>query len=222
MVDTVDGAMVRAGLARVAARMAELGDLLNRLDAAMGDGDMGITVTKAAAGLQQYLATAETEEDLGRLVSAAGMAFNRAAPSTLGALTATALMRAGKEARGLNALDGPALAGMLRAADGGVQERGQAKPGDKTLVDALHPAAEAFAAAIEAGQGLAAAGAAMLRAARQGRDAAIPLRSRIGRAGWVGERTENQPDPGTVWLVQMLEAILGAEYSAPGSTQTSG
>jgi len=62
----------------------------------------------------------------------------------------------------------------------------------------------------------------MLRAARQGRDAAIPLRSRIGRAGWVGERTENQPDPGTVWLVQMLEAILGAEYSAPGSTQTSG
>ena len=48
----------------------------------------------------------------------------------------------------------------------------------------------------------------MLRAARAGRDAVIPLRSKIGRAGWVGERSENQPDAGTVFLVNVLEAAL--------------
>jgi phosphoenolpyruvate---glycerone phosphotransferase subunit DhaL len=209
---------VHAAVARAVARMAELRDLLNQLDAAMGDGDMGITVTKAAAGLREFLAAAPAAEDLGKFISGVGLAFNRAAPSTLGALTATALMRAGKEARGAAALDGPLLARMLCAADEGVQERGHSKPGDKTLLDALHPASEAFARAIAAGQDLAAAGAALLQAARAGRDAAIPLRSKIGRASWVGERTENQPDPGTVLVVQWFEAILGADYSAPGST----
>jgi dihydroxyacetone kinase len=146
------------------------------------------------------------------------MAINRAAPSTMGTLIATGLMRAGKEARGQASLEGPTLSRMLRAADAGVRERGKAQPGDKTLVDALHPAAEAFAGAIEAGESLAAAGQALLRAAREGRDAVIPLQSKIGRAAWVGERTAGQPDPGTVLFVQMVEAALGAEYSEPGST----
>jgi dihydroxyacetone kinase len=216
--ETIDGAQVQAAIERVAARLVELRDVLNRLDAAVGDGDMGITATKGAAGLQEYLAANSPGDDLGKFLAGAGMAFNKVASSTIGALTATALMRAGKEARGLATLDGATLARMLRAADAGVQERGKARPGDKTVVDALHPAAEAFAAAIERGQSLDAAAAAMLQAARAGRDAVIPLRSKIGRAAWVGERTENQPDPGTVLLVQVLEAILGAEYGESGST----
>jgi len=216
--ETIDGVQVRAAVERVAARLIELRDTLNQLDAAMGDGDTGITIAKGAVGLQEYLAANPPGDDLGKFFSGMGMAFNKAAPSTLGTLAATALMRAGKEARGLLTLDAITLAKMLRAADAGVQERGKAQLGDKTVVDALHPAAEAFAGAVEGGHSLEAASATLLQAARAGRDAAIPLRSKIGRAAWVGERSENQPDPGTVLFVQVIETILGAEYSEPGST----
>ena len=209
MSELVDGAQIAAAVERVAARLPELRDELNQLDAAMGDGDLGITVAKGAVALQEYTAANPPGDDLGKYLAGLGMAFNKAASSTMGALTATALMRAGKEARGLRNLDAATLAKMLTAADAGVQERGKARPGDKTLVDALHPAAEAFAAAVAQGKTLHEAGEALLQAAREGRDAAIPLRSRMGRASWVGERTEGQPDPGMVLFVQVIEAILG-------------
>lgn len=218
MTEVIGKGSVLAAVQRVVTRLVELRDMLNQLDAAMGDGDMGITVAKGAGGVQEYLAANPPGDDLGKFFCGLGMAFNKAAPSTLGALTATALMRAGREARGMATLDGITLAKMLRAADAGVQERGRAKPADKTMVDALHPAAEAFAQAIERGRTLDAAARDMLQAARAGRDAVIPLRSKIGRAAWVGERTENQPDPGTVLVVQVMEAIMRAEYSEPGST----
>jgi dihydroxyacetone kinase len=218
MAELIDADQVVAALRRVADRLVELRDMLNQLDAAMGDGDTGITMAKGGAGLKEYLNATTPGDDLGKFLSAAGMAFNRVAPSTMGTLVATALMRAGKECRQQATLDAATLGRMLRAADTGVQERGKAKPGDKTVVDALHPAAEAFAAAVERGDSLRAAAESMLQAAREGRDAAIPLRGKIGRAGWVGDRTVNQPDPGTVLLVQVVETVLGVEHSEPGST----
>ena len=218
MTKAIDGSQIPAVVERVAMRVIELRDTLNQLDAAVGDGDLGISTSKGVAGVRSYVDTNRPGDDLGKYIAGLGMAYNKAGPSTMGALVATALMRAGKEARGLSALDGDTLARMLRAADDGVQQRGKAKPGDKTVVDALHPAAEAFVQAVNEGLGLDAAAAAMLDAARVGRDAAIPLRSKIGRASWVGERTEGQPDPGTVLFVQVLEAALGTEYSEPGST----
>jgi dihydroxyacetone kinase-like protein len=218
MTEAIDGTQIPAALERVATRVIELRDTLNQLDAAVGDGDLGISTTKGVTGVLAYMDANRPGEDLGKYIAGLGMAYNKAGPSTMGALVATALMRAGKEARGLSVLDGDTLARMLRAADDGVQQRGKAKPGDKTVVDALHPAAAAFTQAIEDGQRLDAAAAAMLDAARAGRDAAIPLRSKIGRASWVGERTEGQPDPGTVLFVQILEAALGVDYSESGKT----
>jgi phosphoenolpyruvate---glycerone phosphotransferase subunit DhaL len=101
------------------------------------------------------------------------------------------------------------LAAMLTAADQGVQERGKAQLGDKTLVDALHPAAEAFAAALSAGDTLAEAGVKMLRAAEQGRDRVTPLQCRVGRGSWLGERTIGKVDPGCAALVVILAALVG-------------
>jgi dihydroxyacetone kinase len=218
MITVIKGEQVSLAIRRVADRFTAIADWLNQLDAAMGDGDTGVTISKGAEGLRQHLAANPPGDDLGKWLAGVGTAFNKAAPSTIAALTATALMRAGKEARGVATLDVALLARMLRAADEGIQERGKAKLGDMTIVDALHPAANAFAAAIEQGADLRAAARAMVEASRAGRDAAIPLRSKIGRAGWVGERTEGQPDPGTVLLVQILETIVGVEYSEPGST----
>lgn len=216
--DTISGAELVAALRLAATHALGLRDQLNQLDAAMGDGDTGITVAKAATGLLDYLDSTAPGEDLGRFLAAAGMAINRVASSTMGTLLATALLRAGKAAQGCSTLDTARIAQMLTAADLGIQERGKAQPGDKTLVDALHPAAEAFAEALAQGEARAAAAARMVDAARQGRDRAIALRSQTGRAAWVGERTENQPDPGAVFVVQMLETVTGAEASAVGSS----
>jgi len=210
-VDPVDGKCIIAAMERVVVRVLDMREELNRLDAAMGDGDTGITVAKGAVALRGFLATNPPTEDLGRFFSACGKAINNAAPSTLGTLAAMALMRGGKELGGLSSLDLPALAKFLVAADLGVQEFGKAKPGDKTVVDALHPAAETFCRAVKEGEGPERASKAMLEAARAGRDSAIPLRSRIGRSAWVGERTQDKLDPGTVLLVSILEAILESD-----------
>ena len=217
MTEIIRAADVTSAIEAACARIIELRDYLTELDAAMGDGDLGINMAKGATALQTYLADNAAGDDLGKYIAGIGMAFNRAAPSTMGTLLATALMRAGKEVRGLAELDGPALARMLDAAGQGMMERGKAQPGDKTILDALLPATKAFADAVDAGQSLAEASEAMLAAARAGRDAAIPLQSKRGRAGWVGERTIGKPDPGTVLFVQILEAVLGADHSEPAA-----
>ena len=215
---SIGGAELVAQLRHVAEEAMTLRDQLNQLDAALGDGDTGITVAKAAGGLLDYLNANAPGEDLGKYLAAAGMAVNRVASSTMGTLIATAFMRAGKAAQGKAQLDQALVSQMVEAANTGIQEQGKAKPGDKTLVDALHPAAEALAAATAQGQPREAALAAMVDAARRGRDAAIALRSQVGRAAWVGERTANQPDPGSVLVVYLLETVAGVEHTAPGST----
>ena len=183
-------------------------EYLTSLDQAIGDGDMGITMEKLAGALLAY-ADATPVADIGKFLAGAGMAANRAAPSTMGTLTSIALMRIGKAVIGKSELEPADLVAMFAAADGGVQEKGKAAPGDKTVVDALHPASEAFAAAIAAGDSLGAAGLRALQAAEQGRDRVTPLRSRIGRASWVGERTEGKVDPGCSALVVMLQGLTG-------------
>lgn len=207
-----DGEAVQAALRRVAAALRENAPYLTELDQAVGDGDLGITAEKTAQALETY-AAAPVGDDLGKYLAAGGMAVNRAASSTMGTLLATALMRAGKEVRGKTQLDADDVSVMLTAANTGIQERGKAKPGDKTILDALGPAALAWRDALNRGVGVTGAAEEMLAAARAGLEAVTPLRSRIGRAGWVGERTEGKVDPGCAALVIILEALTGKERS---------
>lgn len=203
--DEVDLAIARVAQALDAAR-----DRLTELDQAMGDGDLGITAAKIAAALRERVG-AESGGDLGTYVAQTGIDINRAAPSSFGTLLATAVMRAGKAVKGRSSLDLADLATMLEAADQGLQERGKAKPGDKTIIDAVHPAAVAAREAVDAGADASEMAAAVVRAAVGGRDAVTALRSKVGRAGWVGERTEGVVDPGCEAGVWMLRAIAGIE-----------
>lgn len=216
--NTVGITHVRRAIERAAAALEAHKERLTQLDQAMGDGDLGITAGKMAVALTAYAAEAvddEAAEDLGRFVAQAGMTVNRAASSSLGTLLATALMRAGKEVRGKAELEPRDLVSMLEAADQGIQERGKAKPGDKTIIDVVHSAAAAFAAAVDEGAELADAAERMVTAARRGRDEVTPLRSRIGRASWVGERTAGLVDPGCEAGVIILSAIAGDPPGLP-------
>lgn len=208
MTARVDAAAVVAAMQRVGAELVAQEAYLTSLDQQMGDGDLGITLSKIGQALQEFAAATSVEGDIGKWLGKAGMAANRAGSSSFGTLLATALMRAGKAVAGKAELSGEDLAAMFAAADAGIQERGKAQPGDKTVVDALHPAAEAFAAAIANGQSLQEAGRAALAAAEAGRDSVTPLRSKIGRASWVGERTEGKVDAGCEAFVVMLRCVV--------------
>src|SRR5450759_42596 len=204
--ESISGRAVAEAVRRACRALQAQCEYLTALDQAVGDGDLGITMEKLAGALLAY-ADDTPVTDIGKFLAGAGVAANRAAPSTMGTLTSIALMRASKAVLGKTELAPADLAAMFAAADGSIQEKGKATLGDKTVVDALHPASEAFAAAIAEGDSLGGAVARALQAAEEGRDRVTPLRSRIGRASWVGERTEGKLDPGCSALVAVLQGL---------------
>jgi phosphoenolpyruvate---glycerone phosphotransferase subunit DhaL len=206
MSEIIRASQITEAIQKASQALIDESENLTTLDQAMGDGDMGITMAKIGHALQEYMAN-NPVGDIGKFLGGAGMAANRAAPSTMGTLLATALMRAGKVVMGKNELELKDIASMLQAAEAGVQERGKAQLGNKTILDALDPAVAAFGKVVDEGGSLTEAGKEALSAAQQGRDQVTPLRSQVGRASWVGERTIGKIDPGCEALVVILNAL---------------
>ena len=123
------------GLREVFAQQREF---LIDLDGKVGDSDLGITMNKAFAAAAASVA-ANTDDPIGKTLQVAGMAIAKAAPSTMGTLTATGFMRGGKALLESASIGTGEMAAFWRAYLDGVVERGKAKPGDKTLVDVLGP-----------------------------------------------------------------------------------
>jgi len=194
-----------AGLSRT---MAENFDLLTELDAAAGDGDLGITMSKGFAAAAKA-AEGYTEKDAGRLLLLAGMAIAKEAPSTLGTLIASGLMKAGKEVAGKEAVglaeSAQALGGFVR----GIMERGKCKPGEKTIVDALLPAVEALQAA-GADEAFGEAWQAALAAAEKGLEATKQMKAVHGRAAYQGDNSIGKVDPGATVGVMLVRAVVEA------------
>ena len=103
-----------------------------------------------------------------------------------------------------------ALGAALRAGLDGVIARGKAEPGDKTMIDALIPALDAFDAAVAAGSDLSTAAQAALDAAEKGRDATEPLQAKKGRASYFGERSIGHLDPGAASTALLFQALVAA------------
>lgn len=185
---------------------------ITALDAAMGDGDLGVT---CRLGMQAALdSEAKNADNLADALLKAGMAFNSAGASTFGALVATAAMRAAKYAKdnGVQEWDVASLAGAGEAVIAGLKQRGGADVGDKTLLDALAPAVDALDAA--EGRPLCEALGAAAEAAQAGTEATVPLKSKFGRAGWLQEQTIGVQDPGATVVALVARAV--ADYCAGG------
>lgn len=182
-------------------------DQLNELDAAVGDGDQGVTMTIGFRAVRDALPGLRGQ-DVGTIVSRVGMAFNGKAASTIGALFATGCMRAGKEARGKQEINLTELAGMVAAALAGIKERGKAEVGDKTVLETLVPLSQALSAAAAEGLPLDAALRRSLAAAEDGMKSTIPLRSKIGRASWLADRTVGHQDPGATSFYLMWKSTV--------------
>ncbi|WP_295830828.1 dihydroxyacetone kinase subunit DhaL [uncultured Microbacterium sp.] len=178
-------------------------DELTRLDSEIGDADHG---SNMARGLDAVVAKLDpapaSPSDLFKTV---GMTLVSSVGGASGPLYGTLFLRMGPALGTETEVDAEGLGAALRAGVEGVVARGKAEPGDKTMIDALSPALDAWDAAAAAGPAEAARAAA--EAAARGRDATEPLVARKGRASYLGERSAGHLDPGATSATLLLEAL---------------
>jgi phosphoenolpyruvate---glycerone phosphotransferase subunit DhaL len=177
------------------------------LDAALGDGDLGVTVKMGFEAIREVCQRSDQTSDIGSLLRDAGKAFMNANASTMGTLMGTAWLRAGKVAALRTTLTLEDAVTMCRAAAEGIQQRGKAQLGDKTFLDAIIPACEALAIAAQDGKSCAEAFALAAQAAEKAVADTTPLQSRVSRASWLQERSKGLPDPGASLCAQLFRSM---------------
>lgn len=185
--------------ANVAWKMEESKDALTLADKAVGDGDHGIGMSRGFKTVGEKLATVPASVD--ELLRLIGTTLLASVGGASGALFGTFFRDGAKHLAGCTSFDASTLGRFLTDGLVAVQERGKAQPGDKSMVDALEPAARK--AHELAGAGLPESLAAVAEAARQGMEQTCQMTARIGKARTLGERALGHPDPGamSVYLI---------------------
>ena len=180
-------------------------DFLVELDGRMGDGDLGLTMSKAFTAAHDELMDTE-ETDIGKILMKAGMIMAKAAPSTMGTLMGTGFMRGGKAISGKNKISTADLADFFQAFVSGIMERGKAKPGEKTIIDSLKPAADTLAqlGAEDAENAMQKA----LLSAQNGLEATKAMVARHGRIAYYKEQSKGQADPGATAGVILIQGFI--------------
>ncbi|MFO8082244.1 MAG: dihydroxyacetone kinase subunit DhaL [Armatimonadota bacterium] len=181
-------------------------DHLRELDAQIGDGDLGITVSIGMKAIRDGLSDLEGEEP-GTILAKSGMNFNREAASTFGAIFATALMSAGKHIKGRGAIEVDDLPEMIEAAASGVSARGGARPGEKTILDVLLPMARELEAQVAEEASLPEAAAAAHEACEEALEETKQMEAKHGRGGWLKEKSVGIQDPGSTAICLMMECF---------------
>jgi phosphoenolpyruvate---glycerone phosphotransferase subunit DhaL len=174
-----------------AAEMAEHRQELIRLDTAIGDGDHGANMDRGMSKAIEKL-DADTPADPGAVLKAVAMTLVSTVGGAAGPLYGTLLLQMGNALAGADSVDQAAFAAAWRKGVEGLQARGKAQLGDKTMLDALSPAVDALEGASDLDAGLAAA----VQGASEGMKATIPLVARKGRASYLGERSADHQDAG--------------------------
>jgi phosphoenolpyruvate---glycerone phosphotransferase subunit DhaL len=205
----IDAPAIRAALGRCRTVIERHAAYLTQLDAVLGDGDHGDNLVIGFRAVDGLLARLPDETFPGELLRAVGHELVAAVGGASGPLYGTAFLEAAARADDAGTLDGAALAGMLRAAADGLARRGRCTVGDKTILDALAPAADAFEASQRAGRPLGEAYAAAVRAGRDGAWSTRGLVARRGLAIRLGERSAGHLDPGAVSCALLLRALGG-------------
>jgi dihydroxyacetone kinase-like protein len=191
-------------------------DELGELDRALGDGDLGITVSLGAAAVEVALAALPADATPSEVALACAKAFANANPSTMAALVAGALLAGSKVWGKSSTISGDQIAQFALAAAESISQRGKSQVGDKTILDAMFPAAEALRAAEPGVSALDAA----IDAAEAGVVASKDLQSRRGRASWLQERSIGLQDPGATAYLRFLQSWKSANGSAPAAAAT--
>jgi phosphoenolpyruvate---glycerone phosphotransferase subunit DhaL len=209
---TVSYAQVLAWIEAFSSNVAENREYLTRLDSAIGDADHGINMDRGMKAVSAKLDGFEGD-DIGALLKTVGMTLVSTVGGAGGPLYGTLFLQMGMATAGKSELEPEDWAAALDAAVKGVQTRGKAEPGDKTMIDALIPARDAFSAAVAEGASFEEALRRSAQAAEEGMLATVPLVAKKGRASYLGERSAGHQDPGAT--SSQLLVKTAAETWAP-------
>ncbi|MFD1560606.1 dihydroxyacetone kinase family protein [Paraburkholderia silviterrae] len=198
-------ARLKAALDAIALALIENEARLTELDAFAGDGDLGVSMRRAADAVAatpvHALGTAP------QALASLGASLRRAIAGSSGPFYATALLRASRHLADKPEPAPHEWAQAFRGAIEAISELGGAKAGDRTMLDALIPAHDAFEEALNHGQTVQRAWAAAVAAAEHGAHATAHMHPRVGRASYLGERAIGSPDAGAVAVVCWLAAL---------------
>lgn len=206
---TLTGRTLEKAIRAVVSALAESIDTLGELDRLAGDGDFGDCVARGSRAILEALPIYPLDDPVATF-EAMSLTLEEAMGGTSGALYGVMLLRAGMSLRKTRPDDARSWSLAFQAACEGVANLGGARPGDRTMLDALVPASNAFSAAINAdrnpGEALRSASA----AARDGAARTADMEPRRGRASYIGHRVLGHPDPGALAVSIWLEAIGSA------------
>jgi dihydroxyacetone kinase-like protein len=183
---------------------------LSELDGVIGDADHGVTMSIGFTAVNEALAKLDAGADPTTVFNTAAKSFLNAVGASSGPLYGTAFMRAGAAVKGKAAIDRDALADCIAAMAKGMQDRGKAERGEKTMMDAWLPAADAIQEAKARGADSVACLEAAAAAAETGAEATKTMLATKGRASRLGERALGHIDPGAASAVTILKAMTAA------------
>jgi dihydroxyacetone kinase-like protein len=209
----MDATTITSWMREIDASVRAERDHLVQLDAAIGDADHGINMTRGFAAVVQALG-ADPASPPGKLLILAGRTLVSTVGGASGPLWGSALRSGGRTLGDQATFDGPQLIEVLAAALASVKDLGTASLGDKTMVDALEPAVDKLRERIASGDSVGQALDAAAGAAEAGMRATIPMQARKGRASYLGERSVGHQDPGatsTALIMRALQKAVAAE-----------
>jgi len=198
----------RAVVEEMAAAMEENRRRLTKLDSEIGDGDHGNNMHRGFQAALEQLNNADPSTPA-EVLKAVSMALISKVGGAAGPLYGTAFLRASTALGSKEEVSAGDVAEALEAALGGIKQRGKAEVGDKTIVDALQPAAEAAKGAAYEGS-VAGVFRAAAGAAEEGAESTIPMTARKGRASYLGPRAQGHQDPGATSTYLLLDAAARA------------
>lgn len=195
----------------VAAAIEADKERLCELDGVIGDADHGVTMSIGFAAVNEALGKLDPQSaDPTTVFNTAAKSFLNAVGASSGPLYATAFMRAAAAVKGRQTLDRPSTVAAVAAMAKGIQDRGKGERGDKTMLDAWLPAAEAMESAAGEGRPLGACFSEAVAAAAAGAEATKAMVAQKGRASRLGERALGHIDPGAASAVIILRSFAAS------------
>jgi len=186
--------------------LIEAGPRLTEMDQVVGDGDLGISLERGSRAVQQALPTYSLDEPAAAL-HALAVTLQHSLGGTSGPLYATFFLRASASLGRGDVNDAQTWATAFRAGCTAIAELGGAAPGDRTMLDALLPAAEAFQGGVSSRRTRADALRSAANAAAEGVRATAKMVPQRGRSSYLGERVLGYPDPGAEAVAVVLDAL---------------
>ncbi|WP_338596425.1 dihydroxyacetone kinase subunit DhaL [Clostridium baratii] len=193
-------------LIKVSEKIDKNKEYLTELDAAIGDGDHGLNMSKGFNAVSDKL-KAEEDDNIGNILKKTGMTLVSNVGGASGPLYGTAFMKASMALKDKKEIDINDFLSALKLALEGIKSRGKSTEGEKTMIDALSPAIKSMEDSIKNGDSY-------IEVLEKGKDAALEgveftktIKATKGRASYLGDRSIGHQDPGATSCFYILETI---------------